>query len=226
MTGPQIHEVAFSGSFSHCVLTTPVPEHPRLALVLAEPVTPSVDTRGLLCACEFPPQWTHLLAAHFRGKRSAWNARNALWRHVTMPALAWAGEVAYGSSGSPLHHEDEFTDATRAASWVALVTQDGGGPSWAGVGDRLRLINMNEDLWTKLSNNRPDFLCRLWGLVYGAGQRTADGSWTPVVVYGSRHPADEKVRLYTPDGVREATPADLETHLPDPGPDWCLEPLE
>ena len=226
-TGPEARKVPVSRRFSHCVPILPSPDCPRLALILTKSKAPPPDLHGVGCICDFPPQWEHLLSAHFRGRLSAWNARHIILRLLTEPALDWARGLLYGRDDNPLTREGEFADAAHAAAWIALCTIDANARRFIEPpGFRVLEIGEGAALWTRLAHNRPTFLQGLWDLIFSTTQRAANGSWTPLVVYGSRYPADEKVRVYTPDGIREATPDDLESYLPDPGPDWRLEPQE
>ena len=168
------------------------------------PLKPTVD--GPLRS-KFPPNWHNLAGARFRNyagtdkATTVWNDRHPLPRWLSMEARQWC-DSTLGALNDPLpHREALLQDRARAATWLerCLVNKD-----W-------------QLLWNGLPERDPGFLPQIFRLL----TLRQSGRKPPRILFWRAESLHLDVLTPSTWSIL-TTPADINAHLPDPGPEWKL----
>jgi hypothetical protein len=140
---------------------------------------------------EFPPEWRHLCAADVGGteERLIWNEENPVVR-AALRAPEKLRELIQMRSEPWAVSESALETPATAAIWML---------------DRVASLSNSFEVeaisvaWNEVRSTTPDFLSRLWSLLFGASAY-AHGAWEPITFVRDRWGWRGLVTL-TPDGT-------------------------
>jgi hypothetical protein len=169
-----------------------------------------------LKSCQFPPRWRNLCGVQFVDRdylgapTSMWNRAHPLCRATDSSALKWCANT-FKSSLDPLPHKMSLLgDQGRCAGWVITC-----------------LSKAAADLWDGIKERDPSFLPELWSQLFRQGSRPiARPRFVLLHWFQGTNP---RLRVLSPEGWRvlkadkSQDRPEIESFLPDPGPDWRLE---
>lgn len=165
-----------------------------------------------LKTASFPPKWKGIVGIHFAEDNNItiWNKASPILKHVREDDWKWA--IEHSNQIDPLAISDVLLkDRERAIAWVLNFAS----------------ITKNKNIWNALPERSPEFLKKLWRIVFNLSYRSR--IFKPIVFWVD-DASDSRLRELSPSGCNVYSFLEnsdvVEKYLPDPGEKWKLVSVE
>lgn len=164
---------------------------------------------------KFPPEWHRVCGVELHdyfGSGQAhliWNPDNYLIKALDIEGLAWANEV-FKDTVNPLRVEQDLLQTkSRAIAWIVHV-----------------LSKQNRDLWEWLKETRPDFLEKVWAVVFSDNKNRQKRDLDNVICQWVQDIGDSRLRSLSCKGWNLYTDRSkgkiVRKCMPCPGVEWTV----
>lgn len=165
-----------------------------------------------LKTASFPPKWKGVVGIHFAEYENVtiWNKAFTILKYVREDDWKWA--IEHSNQIDPIAISNVLLkDRKRAIAWVLNFATN----------------KKNKNIWNALPERAPDFLKKLWRIVFNLSDRSR--IFKPIVFWVD-DASDSRLRELSPSGWNVfsflSNSEVVERYLPDPGEKWKLISVE
>jgi hypothetical protein len=194
---------------------------PVIVPIWMKPMSRESSTHPCGAVATFPSSWATVCGVKFSsisdGNRTIWNRDHELLKLIDAGAWRWCQSTIPEEIGNHLPYRTTLTSRPElAAAWLLRCLQSARYQFWLGIRDR-----------------DPEFLPKIWELVFGENARGPAG-WTRAVMFsqGTEDPDDvsddSELRVVTPErwvdrDLAQDGSSEFNACFPEPDMDFCIQ---